>query len=176
MNIAELLQKALEECNWDFVADVYEMMTGKRIDPPSPDDVFDILSNISEKISNLEANLISNPKQLSKSEKKSKTPKKTMPSEKENDSNFSVASSKPSRKISGSNKANKFESMTDIMHEVEKETGYDKINDNVKPTSRNRKSYSEKNVVCNECGKSFNVHPMFVRDNYVCDRCIGRRG
>lgn len=174
MNIANLLQKALEECNWEFVSDVYEMMTGKRIEPPTPDDVFDVLSNISERISNLESNLLSEHKKPTKRKravKKASTPKKA-----EVKSDFSVASEKKSRKISGDNRENKFEQMTDIMEEAEKESGYDKINDDIKPTSRNRKTYSEKNVKCSECDKTFKVHPMFVRENYVCDRCIGRRG
>lgn len=174
MNIANLLQKALEECNWEFVSDVYEMMTGKRIEPPTPDDVFDMLSNISERISNLESNLLSEEKKSTKRKKavkKVSTPKKA-----DVKSDFSVASEKKSRKISGDNRENKFEQMTDVVKEAEKESGYDKINDDIKPTSRNRKTYSEKNVKCSECDKTFKVHPMFVRENYVCDRCIGRRG
>lgn len=174
MNIAELLQKALEECNWEFVSDVYEMMTGKRIEPPAPDDVFDMLSNISEKISNLESNLLSDKKQPIKNKKpvkKVSTPKKT-----EVQSDFSVASNKPSRKISGQLRENKFEQMSDVIHEAERESGYDKINDKIKPTSRSRRAYADKSVTCTECNKTFKVNPMFVRDNYICDRCLGKRG
>jgi hypothetical protein len=174
MNIADLLQKALEECNWEFVSDVYEIMTGKKIEPPAPDDVLDMLSNISEKISNLESNLLSDKKQSVKKKKpvnKVATPKKT-----EVQSDFSVASSKPSRKISGQTRENKFEQMLDVIHEAERESGYDKINDKIKPTSRSRKAYANKSVICNECNKTFKVNPMFVRDNYICDRCLGKRG
>jgi hypothetical protein len=178
MNIANLLQKALEECNWEFVSDVYEMMTGQRIDPPEPDDVFDMLCNISDKIANLESNLLSENKNTSKKRKYTKKSAAKIASKKKSPEpiNFSVASEKKSRKISGDNRENKFEQMTGIMEEAEKESGYDKINDDIKPTSRNRKTYSEKNVKCSECDKTFKVHPMFVRENYLCDRCIGRRG
>lgn len=178
MNIADLLQKALEECNWEFVSDVYEMMTGKRIDPPEPDDVFDMLCNISDKISNLESNLLSENKTAGKKRKytKKSNTKSTNQKKLPESIDFSVASEKKSRKISGDNRENKFEQMTGVMEEAEKESGYDKINDDIKPTSRNRKTYSEKSVKCSECNNAFKVHPMFVRENYVCDRCIGRRG
>jgi hypothetical protein len=178
MNIAELLEKALEECNWDFVSDVYEMMTGKRIEPPAPDDVFDMLCNISDKIANIEYSLSTENKEPVKVKKQSKTTRKKQSTAKktENKTDFSVASSKPSRKISGENRENKFEQMTDAIYEAEKENGYDQINDNVKPTSRKRNSYSDKSVTCIECSKTFNVHPMFARSNYTCDRCLGKRG
>ena len=66
--------------------------------------------------------------------------------------------------------------MQDIIAEAEKETGYDKINDNVKPSNRSRKSYSTKSVNCTECGSSNEVNPLFARDTYICDRCLQRRG
>lgn len=182
MNIAELLEKALEECNWDLVSDVYEMMTGKKIDPPSVDDGFDVLCNITDRLASLESNII-NALGLAKTvenkrPKKKPTPKvKNKESQENIDSNdFSLGSNKPSRKVSADGKVNKFEEMQDVIAEAGRENGYDKIDDNIKPASRKRKSYSTKDVSCVECNKKFNVHPMFARDNYTCDRCIGRRG
>lgn len=174
MNIAELLQKALEECNWEFVADVYEMMTGKRVEPPEPDDVLDILDGISKRISNLEYNFLSDKKETTK--KKKEVIKTDSPKKIEEKTDFSVASNKPSRKISGENRENKFEQMFDVVNEAERESGYEKINDKIEPTARARKAYSDKSVTCGECNKTLKVNPIFVRDNYVCDRCLGKRG
>jgi hypothetical protein len=174
MNIAKLLEKALEECNWEFVSDVYEMMTGKRIEPPEPDDVFNMLASISEKISNLESNLLSDKKQSVK--KKNPAQKTSISKKTDVQADFSVASNKPSRKISEQFRENRFEQMTDVIHEAERESGYDKINDKIKPSSRQRKAYADKSVTCHECGNTSKVNPMFARENYICDRCLGKRG
>ena len=182
MNIAELLEKALEECNWDLVSDVYEMMTGKKIDPPTVDDGFDVLCNITDRLASLESSIVNALGLASNNEKKKpsrkSTPKvrKKEPKESIDLNNFSAGQNKPSRKVSAEGKVNKFEDMQDAIAEAGRESGYDKINDNVKPTSRRRKSYSTKDVNCVECNKTFSVHPMFVRDNYTCDKCISRRG
>lgn len=57
--------------------------------------------------------------------------------------------------------------------EEEKLDGEDLINDNVKPTPRNRRPPKTKCVNCNECGKSFDVSPLIARfddkGNYICD-------
>lgn len=186
MNIAELLEKALEECNWDLVSDVYEMMTGKKIDPPSVDDGFDVLCNITDRLESLESSLV-NALGLVKTEKNKRPRKKSTPKTKRKETkenfdsqDFSITESqrvnKPSRNISAEGKVNKFEDMQDVIAEAGRENGYDKIDDNVKPASRKRKSYSTKDVSCVECSKTFSVHPMFVRSNYTCDRCLSKRG
>lgn len=71
---------------------------------------------------------------------------------------------------------NKFDTMTDLLGDAAKENGFDKINDNIKPCERNRPAFSYKNVTCRECNRSMDVHPMFAKENYVCDKCVGRMG
>jgi rubrerythrin len=141
-----------------------------------------MVCDLGDRITKLESNLtnalngvISNNTEVKKPMKKSRK-KATVKKSENNKHDFAIKTNKPSRKVSGNNRKNKFEDMTDIIFEAEREQGYDKINDKIKPTSRDRKSYSTKAVKCVECNKNFDVHPMFVRDNYVCDRCIGRRG
>ena len=164
MNIATLLRNALVNGDWSEVSEAYFMLSGERIDPPE-NDTAAALSIIMKKLDGITAN-----KPIKKTNKK-QTAKKT-----EVDKSFSVVSNKPSRKVTDRHSENKFDNMQDIIAEAEKETGYDKINDNVKPSNRSRKSYSTKSVNCTECGSSNEVNPLFARDTYICDRCLQRRG
>lgn len=167
MNIAKLLKEALTNGDWNFVAQAYFMLSGEKIEPMESD-AFSLLSIILEKIQDI----------TDEKPKKKKPVKKTKPKveKKELDNSFSVESNKPSRKVVAKNTSNKFELMQDAIAEAGNESGYDKINDNVKPSQRNRKSYSTKNVVCIDCNKSFDVNPLFAKENYICDNCLQRRG
>ena len=82
MNIAELLEKALEECNWDLVSDVYEMMTGKKINPPTVDDGFDVLCNITDRLTSLESSIVNALGLASNDEKKRPAKKSTLKTKK----------------------------------------------------------------------------------------------
>lgn len=68
---------------------------------------------------------------------------------------------------------NKFEDMDDIV--IDKPDGYDKIDDSVKRTRKTRKAYQPAILTCDDCGKQVKVNPMFKKDRFVCDRCVGRR-
>jgi hypothetical protein len=68
---------------------------------------------------------------------------------------------------------NKFEEMMGLT--IDKEEGYDKINDNVARTPRSRKQYNPELITCNSCNKTFNVNPMFKKENYICDRCVAKK-
>lgn len=167
MNIAQLLKEALSSGDWNFVAEAYYMLSGEKVDPMESD-ALSLLSIILEKIQDI----------TDEKPKKKKPVKKTKPKveKKELDNSFSLESNKPSRKVVAKNTGNKFELMQDAIAEAGNENGYDKINDNVKPSQRNRKSYSTKNVVCIDCNKSFDVNPLFAKENYICDNCLQRRG
>jgi len=68
---------------------------------------------------------------------------------------------------------NKFEEMMGL--DVDKPDGYDKINDDITRSPRTRGGYKPATMICNECGKSLDVNPIFKKDNYVCDRCVGKK-
>ena len=59
--------------------------------------------------------------------------------------------------------------------DVDKPEGYDKINDDVSRSPRTRSGYKSATMACNDCGKTLDVNPIFKKDNYVCDRCIGKK-
>lgn len=66
-------------------------------------------------------------------------------------------------------KNNKFEEMSDLQIDDEKEDWYDKINDNVAPSPRSREKYKPAKVHCEDCNKTIEVNPMFARTPYRCD-------
>mgnify|MGYP005831998743 CR=1 FL=1 len=68
---------------------------------------------------------------------------------------------------------NKFEDMSDL--DLDKPNGYDKINDDTPRTKRSRSSYNSVGVKCTECGKKQKINPMFKKNDYVCDRCVGKK-
>jgi hypothetical protein len=68
---------------------------------------------------------------------------------------------------------NKFEEMMGL--EVDKPEGYDNIDDSGPRSPRTRSEYNSATVVCEECKKDIQVNPIFKRDNYVCDRCVGKK-
>ena len=68
---------------------------------------------------------------------------------------------------------NKFEEMLGI--EVDKPEGYDNIDDSGPRSPRTRSGYQPAQMTCAECSKVVAVNPIFKKDNYVCDRCIGKK-
>lgn len=172
MNIAELLKKALADADWTSVSEAYYMLSGERMIEPGETDVFSMFTSIMNKLDDvMESKPEKKPRTPAK--KKSRTSVKKKP---EVDNDFSIRSNKPSRSIADRQFENKFETMNDVIAEAERESGYDKINDNIKPTSRSRKSYKTKTVKCIECSKSSDVNPVFAKENYICDNCLQRRG
>lgn len=151
--IIDNIEWAIENKDWNEIATTYELLTGRKIEVPSNDKVVDSqFKELLERVNKLE-----NSTTTTKSNKSSKAGRKKATARQEE------------------KKVNRFEQMVDILPEVDKEDGFDKINDNVKPTSRNRPKFSQKQVTCRECGKTNEVHPMFAKENYICDRCLNRR-
>ena len=168
--IVDLLFYGIDKADWSAITEAYFVLTGKELPVPSiPDDGDDtaaMLQKMMDRLNKLENN-----------NKPTRNKKKATPKVENQEDDFSAGPSRQSsRTVVKQNRENKFESMKDAVAEAERERGFDKINDDVKPVERNRKSYTPKQVKCGECGTSNQVHPLFVRDNYVCDRCIQRRG
>jgi len=178
MNIVELLLKALEDGDWEFVSEAYFLLSGVRKEPSKSDDMSKMFSRLMSKQDLIAATV----EKLHDIIEGSPAPKKKKPVEKKEekprvDENFSVQSNKSSRKVSDRRQVeNKFEGMQDAIAEAEREQGYDKIDDNVERTNRTRKTYTTKTVTCASCGAISEVNPMFARDSYICDRCLQKRG
>jgi len=68
---------------------------------------------------------------------------------------------------------NKFEEMMGL--DVDKPEGYDIIDDSGPRSPRNRNEYQTVTMMCEGCNKKFDINPVFKKDNYVCDRCIGKK-
>ena len=125
---------------------------------------------VNELLSNLK-NMVDILQSVSDTEEEVKTPvkkKRGRPKKKKED--FSTGQ-KESRTPSFT--YNKFEDMDDIV--VDKPDGYDKIDDNVKRTRRTRRAYQPVTLTCDDCGKQVKVNPMFKKDRFVCDRCVGKK-
>lgn len=172
MNILELLRTGLQVGNWECIAEAYYGLTGENLEIPEiePEDATSsMLKEMMQRLDKIEGQ--------SSSTKKSK--KATAKKLKVNDAvseDFSVKSKKASRKVTDRTRENKFDSMQDAIQEAGKEQYYDRIDDKVKPSKRSRKAYSTKTVTCGECRATSEVNPVFARDNYVCDKCLQRRG
>ena len=80
--------------------------------------------------------------------------------------------SKASRSVVSSYRVNKFVDDGTI---DTSEAGYDAINDDVKPTARQRSSYKKMKQKCHVCGQEEMVNPQHKRDFYKCAKCIGNR-
>jgi hypothetical protein len=48
----------------------------------------------------------------------------------------------------------------------------DEITPDYVPSPRARKSFKKVTMICTRCDKSFNVHPVHKRENYICNSCI----
>jgi hypothetical protein len=68
---------------------------------------------------------------------------------------------------------NKFEEMMGL--DVDKPEGYDKIDDSGPRSPRTRGGYKPATMQCEECKRSVDVNPIFKKDNYICDRCVGKK-
>ena len=97
--------------------------------------------------------------------KRGRPPKKA-----KRDSDFQVKQTQSRTPVIGKNK---FEDMLDL--HVDRPEGYDKINDNVKRTPRTRKGFETVDLFCISCNKTFQVNPIFKKNNYVCDRCVAKK-
>jgi hypothetical protein len=80
--------------------------------------------------------------------------------------------SKANRSVVSSNRVNKFVDDGTI---DTAEAGYDAINDDIKPTARQRASYKKMKQKCHVCGQEDMVNPQHKRDFYKCAKCIGNR-
>ena len=58
--------------------------------------------------------------------------------------------------------------------EIPDEPGFDKINDKVPPTPRNRKPFKTIKMTCIACNATEQINPIFKRDPecYKCNRCL----
>ena len=153
-------------------------MTGKQIDIPErveEDDTTALLKQMMSRLDNLENN-----KEPARPKRKKGRPKKKRveePVSKEDD--FSVDGENRSRKVSDrAESENKFEDMEDVISEAGRDSGFDQINDSKNPKRKRntRRKYKQASVTCGSCNNTFQVNPMFARENYTCDGCLTRRG
>lgn len=158
--ISSKLETAIDTQDWQMVCEVFYALTG--VNKEIPHDASATVDQVREEVLSSIMSMFSGKKPKTK-----KAPKKQkLPS--------NVSNSKQTQKSNG--KVNKFETMQDsYASEAFKDSGFDKINDNVTPAERTRKAFSMQSIRCNECGRNNEVHPMFAKEHYVCDRCLGRR-
>lgn len=166
----DLLFYGIDKSDWSSITEAYFILTGKEVAVPNvvvdSDDTNAMLAQMIDRLNKLENN-----------NKPTKNKKKSVSKHDVSDQEFVAEKTRQSpRTVVKKNRENKFEAMQDAVAEAERERGFDQINDNVKPVERSRKSYTPKQVKCSECGVPNQVHPLFVRDNYTCDRCLQRRG
>jgi DNA-directed RNA polymerase subunit RPC12/RpoP len=102
--------------------------------------------------------------------KKKKAPEKKPPKKKVDDE-FIMDQQKRSRTPVFVH--NRFEDMENL--DIDKPDGYDKIDDSTPRSKRSRKSYASVELSCSNCGKKVSTHPMFKKDNFVCDRCVSKK-
>ena len=155
--VSILLEDSLRDKDWDYVSEALELISGKQISPPNENDV---LAQLMKRLDNLESGKTSKVK----SAKPSRVPKTPEV----------VPSPKRSTKIHNG-KPNKFEEMTDLLSEVEKEPGYDNIKES-KSRVKRRPAYKPAKAKCSKCHETFEVSPKLVagKENFVCDDCIGK--
>ena len=48
----------------------------------------------------------------------------------------------------------------------------DEVTPDYVPSPRGRKSFKEVKMICARCDKSFDVHPVHKRENYICNSCV----
>jgi hypothetical protein len=157
----EQLFEAIQNKDWGMVADVYTSLTGEEIEVDSDEKMINSqFQELLNRVNKLENNTTTSKSNKSTKQKKSKVDK-------------TVANT---RNKKSKDRVNKFDLMSDVLPEVDKEVGFDKIDDNIRPCHRDRPRFSTKEVTCRECKKSSEVHPMFAKENYICDKCLPKRG
>jgi hypothetical protein len=178
-----MLQEAIEKKDWNIVCQVFSELTGEDIEAPIDSvEIVDANSYVKEFLSAVRKEL--------QQEKKTQTKKPTKKSVKKlkdiietNDGNgtievvdnFTVKGKRKKATPVLSNGKNKFESMHEAIAEAGQDKNFYKIDDNIKPVERTRRPFSEREVECSECKKRVKVHPMFIKENYICDNCIQKR-
>lgn len=146
--IIDKLKKAVAENNWDLVCEAVYDLDGSTIEKTSnnPEE-----NDFLTKLDQLKNEFLSG-----KTTKSFRPPVETF------------VPQSPKRE-------NLFEQMKDQI-KPEQEPGYDLIDDTVASSNRPKRApYKDSEVKCETCNKTFKVHPMFFKSNYVCDRCVGRK-
>ena len=164
--ISYMLEEAIDKKDWNIVCQAFLELSGETKEitdkPVSLEDIkSEILASVMDALGNGQ-----------KKPTVKKQSKKSTKQQEEKSSEFSV--DKKSRKVKATSE-NKFESMHDVIEEAAKEKNFDKIDDNVEPSQRARRPSSTKSVKCVECQSVNSVHPLFARENFTCDRCLGKR-
>lgn len=154
------LRTAVEQKNWHLVVDAIRLLDGDEPDIPEDNDV---LAQLMKRLDNLESGKTSKIK--SAKLKVPKTPE-VIPSPKKRSTKIHLL-------VNG--KPNKFEEMTDLLSEVEKEPGYNNIKESKTRVPR-RPAYKPAKAKCSRCHGIFEVSPKLVagKENFVCDDCIGK--
>jgi len=177
--VSDLLHQAITDSEWCLVSEAYYILCGEHIDIPErveEDDTTALLKQMMSRLDSLENN-----KEPVKPKKKKGRPRKKKveeePTPKAKD-DFTISDTNRSRKVSDRViSENKFEEMEDVISEAGRDNGFDQINDKKVNRKRNtRKKYKQASVTCGSCNNTFEVNPMFVRENYTCDGCLSRRG
>lgn len=143
--IIDKLKNAVSNKNWQLVCEAIEALDGTRIQIDNDQDEF---------LSKLEA---------LKNEFITKT-KKDSPATKVVKEEQTNPNKRP----------NLFEDMKkDLV--IDDEKGSEFIDDSPRPNKQKRAAYNPVSVKCNGCKKSFEVNPIFAKQDYVCDRCVGKK-
>lgn len=164
--IGFMLEEAIDKRDWGLVCQVFSELTGEE---KTVKDDKNTNSFSKEFLSALRKEL----GQEKKTQPKKPSPKKAVKPKQSDD--FTVERKKKKASPVVPNGKNKFDSMHDAIAESGQDKNFDKIDDNVKPTERARKPFFERQVECTECNKTDKVHPMFIKENYVCDKCVQKK-
>ena len=171
------LEEAIDKKDWGLVCQAFFLLTGEEKEVE--EDRVEIVdaNSYSKQFHDMKSEILSELRKAVGQEKKTQPkkplPKKAVKPKKSDD--FTVERKKKKASPVVSNGKNKFDSMRDAIAEAGQDRDFNKIDDNVKPTERARKPFSERQVECTECNKSVKVHPMFIKENYVCDNCIQKK-
>ena len=167
--IGFMLEEAIDKKDWSLVCQVFSELTGEEKEVEIVD-----ANSYNKQFHDMKSEILSELRKAVGQEKKTQPkkplPKKAVKPKKSDD--FTVERKKKKTSPVVSNRKNKFDSMPDAIAEAGQDKDFDKIDDNVKPAERARKPFSERQVECIECNKPVKVHPMFIKENYVCDNCI----
>ena len=167
--IGFMLEEAIDKKDWSLVCQVFFLLTGEEKEVEKDRVEIVDANSYSKQFHDMKSEILSALREeLGQAKKPS--PKKAVKPKQSDD--FTVERKKKKASPVVSKGKNKFDSMSDAIAEAGQDKDFDKIDDNVKPAERARKPFSERQVECTECNKSVKVHPMFIKENYVCDNCI----